>query len=203
VVVVIGWDERAGDKSPGPLRGKDYNPGLYRTAMPKGLKQTSSSLAIGFNAAETAANTFTQSTVDLNLDPLNREVFVVQAINLDAYTPDVVAGTSTSVAASLTSTSQTDVSDLSNANCLAKANNLIKMAAGSVEGVPFVEGFAETPTAIGLEYIGIIATNDFFIQVKGTGNTAAKQVNGKLYGYRAIATADIYAALVQSEVLSA
>tara|TARA_Y100001963_G_scaffold99114_1_gene136409 strand:- start:387 stop:902 length:516 start_codon:yes stop_codon:yes gene_type:complete len=171
--------------------------------MPKGLKQTSSSLAIGFNASESAANTFTQATVDLNLDPLNREVFVVQAINLDPYSPDVVAGTSTSVGASLTSTSQTAVSDLSNANCLAKANLLIKMGAGSVEGVPFTEGFAETPTAIGLEYIGIIATNDFFVQVAGTNNTTAKQVNGKLYGYRAIATADIYAALVQSEVLSA
>ena len=31
----------------------------------------------------------------------------------------------------------------------------------------------------------------------------AKRVNGKLYGYRAVASADIYAALVLSEVLSA
>jgi hypothetical protein len=171
--------------------------------MPKGLKQTSSSLAIGFNATESAANTFTQAQVDLNLDPLNREVFVVQSINLDPFTPDVVAGTTSRVACSLTSTSQTDTVELSNANCLAASSNNIKMAAGSVEGVPFTTGFFETPTAMGLDYIGIIATNDFFVQVKGTGNSGAKQVNGKLYGYRAIATADIYAALVQSEVLSA
>lgn len=171
--------------------------------MPKGLKQTSSSLSIGFGVTETGANTFTQGQIDLNLDPLNREVFVVQSINLDPFTPDVVAGTSTKVSCSLTSTSQTAVQELSNSNCMASSSNLIKMGAGSVEGVPFTTGFFETPTSMGLEYIGIIATNDFFVQVAGTGNTSAKAVNGKLYGYRAIANADIYAALVQSEVLSA
>jgi hypothetical protein len=76
------------------------------------------------------------------------------------------------------------------------------MGPGSVEGVPFQTLGLETPPAT-LEYIGIIATNDFFVQVNGTGNTAAKSVHGKLYGYRATATADIFAALVQSEVLSA
>ena len=170
--------------------------------MPRGLKQSSGSLAIGFNVTETAANTFTQQQIDLAMDPLNREVFVVQSINLDPFTPDVVAGTTTSVACSLTTTSQTAAQNLDNSNCLAAAANVIKMDAGSVEGVPFQTGAFETPTAMGLEYIGIIATNDFFVQVKGTGNTAAKECNGKLYGYRAVASADIYAALVQSEVLS-
>ena len=172
--------------------------------MPKGLKQTSSTLAIGFSATETGANTFVQDTVDLNLDPLNREVFVVQAINLDPFTPDSVAGTDTRVSCSLTSTSQTAVQDLSNANCLAASANLIKAhAAATDSGVAFMTGMFETPTASGLEYIGIIATNDFFVQVQGAGNTSAKAVKGKLYGYRATASADIFAALVQSEVLSA
>lgn len=171
--------------------------------MAKGLKQTSSTLAIGFSATESGANTFTQATVDLNLDPLNREVFVVQAINLDPFLPDVVAGTTSQVKTSLTVTSQTAVKGLGNSNTLARADNSILMAAGSIEGVPFQTGFFETPTGVGLEYIGIIATNDFFVQIEGVGNTAAKSVAGKLYGYRAIATADIYAALVQSEVLSA
>lgn len=170
--------------------------------MPKGLKQTSSVVSIGFRAQETAANTFVQETVDLNLSPLDREVFVVLAINLDPQTPDVVAGTSTSVLSSLTTTSQTGTVSLNNSNCLAASNNTIKMAAGSVEGVGFQSLGSETPPST-LEYIGIIATNDFFVQCAGTGNTAAKRVDGKLYGYRAVATADIYAALVQSEVLSA
>ena len=102
----------------------------------------------------------------------------------------------------MTTTSQTDVKQLDNSNTLAVALNAILQNAGSVDGAPFQTVGLETPPA-NLDYIGIIATNDFFVQVKGTGNTAAKAVNGKLYGYRARASADIYAALVQSEVLSA
>ena len=170
--------------------------------MPKGLKQSSSVVSIGFNATETGANTFTQSTVDLNLSPLDREVFVVLAINLDPSTPDSVAGTTSSVGSSLTTTSQTALTNLANSNCLAASSNVIRQNAGSIEGAAFQTLGMETPPAT-LEYIGIIATNDFFVQVFGAGNTAAKAVNGKLYGYRAIASADIYAALVQSEVLSA
>ena len=44
-------------------------------SMPAGLKQSSSVVSIGFSVSETAANTFTQSSVDLNLSPLDREVF--------------------------------------------------------------------------------------------------------------------------------
>jgi len=170
--------------------------------MPAGLKQSSSIVPIGFGVSETAANTFIQSSVDLNLSPLDREVFVVLSVNLDPFTPDAVAGTDTKVECSLTTTSQTGVQNLSNANCLAASLNAIKAAGFADSGVGFQSLGAETPPS-NLEYIGIIATNDFFIQVKGTGNATAKGMDGKLYGYRAVATADIYAALVQSEVLSA
>jgi len=170
--------------------------------MPTGLKQTSSIVAIGFESLETAPNTFNERSVDLNLSPLDREVFVVLAINLDPYSPDAVAGTDTAVSSSLTTTSQTAVVELDNSNCLAHGSRVIR-AAGFVDGgVGFASVGSEAPPAT-LDYIGIIATNDFFIQVKGQGNLAAKAVNGKMYGYRAQATADIYAALVQSEVLSA
>ena len=170
--------------------------------MPTGLKQTSSIVAIGFSVDETAPNTFTQSSVDLNLSPLDREVLVVLSVNIDPFTPDAVAATDTKVETSLTTTSQTTVANLSNSNCLAASGNFIK-AAGFVDaGVGFQSLGAETPPS-NLDYIGIIATNDFFIQVQGTGNLAARGMDGKLYGYRARADADIYAALVQSEVLSA
>jgi len=170
--------------------------------MPTGLKQTSSVVAIGFNSTEGGANTFNQSSVDLNLSPLDREVFVVLAINLDPFAPDGVAGTDSRVSSSLTTTSQTTVVELSNSNCLAHGSRLIRGAGYVDTGVAFDTVGIETPPAT-LEYIGIIATNDFFVQVLGNGNATAKQVNGKLYGYRARADADIYAALVQSEVLSA
>ena len=167
--------------------------------MPKGLKQSSSTVAIGFDVTESAANTFTQGSVDLNLSPLDREVFVVTAINLDPTEPDLVAATNTATNCSLTTTSQTAVQNLSNANCLATAKLAIRAAA--TMAVPF-QRLVETPAAT-VDYIGIVATNDFFIQIVGNANTAAKAIAGKMYGYRAVASADIYAALVQSEVLSA
>ena len=168
----------------------------------KGLTQTSSVVSIGFNATELAPNTFAQTSIDLNLSPLDREVFVVLAVNLDTFTPDSVAGVTSLVRSSLTTTSQTAVQEISESNCLAAASTAIRMNGASVDGVAFQTLGLETPPAT-LEYIGIIATNDFFVQVNGTQNLNPKEVNGKLYGYRARADAAIFAALVQSEVLSA
>ena len=168
----------------------------------KGLTRASSTVAIGFAVAEGGPNTFEQDSVDLNLSPLDREVFVVTAINLDPIVPDAIAAVNTQTQCSLTTTSQSDVVNLSNSNCLATAVLDIRSAGYLDGGVSFTRNGMETPPAT-LDYIGIIATNDFFVQVKGTGNLAAKSCFGKLYGYRAKASADIYAALVQSEVLSA
>ena len=169
--------------------------------MPAGLKQTSSVVSIGFQVTETVANTFIQGTSDLNLSPLDQEVFVVLAINAGPSFPDGIPGTDTKVNASLTSTSQTGVQTLANANCLVFCENTIRSAGYLDSGVGFQTAL-ETPPS-NLPYIGIIATNDFFVQVKGSGNLGTKQVTGKMYGYRARADAAIYAALVQSEALSA
>lgn len=168
--------------------------------MPTGLKQTSSVVSIGFSASEAAPNVFAQNSVDLNLSPLDREVFVVLAINLDCDVPEFVAGNTTQVRCGLTTTSQTSMPSLADANCLARLSNTIRST--GADAVGFVSGALETPPAT-LDYIGIVATNDFFVQVKGTGNVGTSSMQGKLYGYRATATADIFAALVQSEVLSA
>ncbi|GAI60645.1 unnamed protein product, partial [marine sediment metagenome] len=53
------------------------------------------------------------------------------------------------------------------------------------------------------DYIALIATNNFFVQLLGAGNIAVKDVAGRVWGYRAKADSATYAALVQSEVLSA
>ena len=171
--------------------------------MPKGLTKTSSTVSIGFSVPETAANTFTEQAVDLNLSPLDREVFVVQAINIDPSAPDndSTAG-NTATSCSLTSTSQRDVQTLANSNCLAVAQIRIQQDNGGLGAVLLQQQSLETPPST-MDYVGIIATNDFFVQVEGLNNTNPKGCSGKVYGYRARADADIYAALVQSEALSA
>jgi len=168
--------------------------------MPTGLKATSSIVPIGFSITETGANTFTELSVDLNLSPLDREVFVVMAIDMDPTAPDMVPGSNTQTAVSLCATSQSAVQTLGNSNCMATGD--LNIRSSGVTAVSFTRQAAESPSSQ-LEYLGIIATNDFFVQIQGGLNATAKAVSGKVYGYRARATADIFAALVQSEVLSA
>lgn len=169
--------------------------------MPKGLKETSSVVAISAGIAETAANTFTQGTVDLNLDPLNNEVFVVLAVDINLTPPDAGAGTDTAVIGSVSTTSRTALGTIADSNVLAESRLDVRAAGFADSGVGFTRLAGESPTAF-LDYIGIIATNDFFIQLQGSNNAVAKNANVRVWGYRARADASIYAALVQSEVLS-
>lgn len=171
---------------------------------PKGLKQTSSIVNISARVQETGAAVYTEEQVSLDLDPLNREVFVVLAVDLNPQFPDAIAQTDTSVQACVSTTSRATMGFIEDSNVLSSASVAIRAAglAAGAAGVGFAQQALETPPAT-LPYIGIIATNDFFLAVEGDGNTAAKACGVRVWGYRAIATADIYAALVQSEVLSA
>ena len=168
--------------------------------MPKGLKQTSSLITISFGVTESAANTFTEEIVDLQLNPLDNEVFVVQAIDMDPSPPDEIVGLNTACDSSLSTVSRTTVGSLADTNVMAVGERFIRSSGGA--GVGFETISASSPSSL-LEYIGIIATNDFAVQVEGRNNTNTMTVKGKLYGYRARADAAIYAALVQGEVLSA
>jgi hypothetical protein len=166
------------------------------------LKKTSDTVAISFGITESAANTFTQQQINLTLDPLNNEVFVVLAIDLDVAPPSGVPGTTTQSTMSLTTTSKTGVPNLSDSQLLARAQRQIIAAGFADYGAPFSHTSPETPVGE-LEYIGIIATNNVFVQIGGVANTGPLSGNGRMWGYRARADASTYGALVQSEVLSA
>ena len=165
------------------------------------LKKSSETIVIGARVVESGANTFTELRVDLQLNPLDNEVFVVQAVNLDAQAPDAVAATDTSTRLAMTTTSQASFPTHDQSAVLALANREIRAAGFPGAGVGFEHASMETPPAA-LDYVGIISTNDFFLQIQGAANTAAKIGTAKVYGYRARADAATYAALVQSEVLS-
>ena len=170
--------------------------------MPKGLKETSSLIGIGFSTIETAANTFVQDRVDLQLNPLDNEVFIVYAIDLDPTAPDNVAGANTATSASITTTSRTAVANLGDSACMANKVLNIRQHAAGVNGVAFSRGSDESP-ATQLDYLGIISTNDFFVQVQGANNLGLKGCHWRMWCARASVSADIYAALVTGEQLSA
>lgn len=168
-----------------------------------GFKKTSDLIAVSFGLTESGANTFTQEEIALQLDVLNNEIFVVLATDINVAAPDNVGGTSSDTRASVTSTSQTALATLASTNTIAEAQLAIRGdAAQPANSVSFQRAAEESYTGM-LDYVALIATNNFFVQVQGTGNAGAKSVAGRVYGYRARADASTYAALVQSEVLSA
>ncbi len=158
---------------------------------------------------------FTTEAFDLQLNPLDQEVFVVLAVALDFTEglPLVAGGLVPQVRfvetpIAFTTTRPAVQNTLANSSCFAFAQQRAVIAHdGSTP--PVLTSYAvatETPNEVpdaNLDYIAIIATSDFF--VGGTDdplNTSATQASFKIYGYRAKADAATYAALVQSEVLS-
>ena len=169
-----------------------------------GFKKTSDTIAISFGIVESAIDTFTEEQVSLQLDVLNNEIFVVLGIDLDPTCPTNDPSQNTQTQMSLTTTSQNAVALLSNSNCLAEERINIRQevgGAGAVSPVLFRASNGSTPFATA-DYIGIIATNDFFVQIQGSNNAVTQTGTGRVWGYRAKADAASYAALVQSEVLS-
>ncbi len=163
------------------------------------LKKTSEIIAVGFSATEPAANTFVQASVDLQLNPLDQEVFVVVAVDLDPAAPDCITGVNTEIAMSLSSTSRTTFGNLNDTNVL--ANSVYDIRTDGTNHVAIQRTSLDTPPTT-LGYIGIISTSNFFVQLVGTNNAAGKTSFGRLWGYRARLDAAGYAALVQSQVLT-
>jgi len=167
-----------------------------------GFKKTSELIAVSFGLSETAPGVFTQEEIALQLDVLNNEVAIILAVDLDLEAPDAIAATNTRVTGAVSSTSQTAMVGLAQTNTLAQARTSIR-AAGFVDGGVAIERMSNSTPLGDLDYIGIIATNNFFAMVEGVNNVGAKNLSGRVWLYRAKADSSTYAALVQSEVLSA
>ena len=165
------------------------------------MKATSSIIVISESLTESAANTFTSEKVDLQLNPLDNEVFVVYAANIDSRPPDSVTNTKTQTAASISTTERQDVGSIANTNVLA-AQTIECINVGDTSAAVFEHSAGDSPNSQ-LPYIGIISTNDFYVNLAGLGNGTAKTTSVRLWGVRAKVDASVYAALVQSELLSA
>jgi len=169
--------------------------------MPTGLKQTSSLIVIGARVTETAANTFTQGRIDLQLNPLDNEVFVVTGVDMDPQFPDQIAGARSALSFAMTTTNQATFPLFNSSALIAQK---IQVLDDTIPGTgTYMETSSmDTPPSM-IEYLAIISTNDFFLQIEGLVQAGAKAGSCKVYGYRARADSSVYAALVQSEVLSA
>jgi|TARA_Y100000015_G_scaffold38826_1_gene42092 hypothetical protein len=183
--------------------------------MPKGLTPSSQQIAISFDSLAGAGN-YTEKRIDLQLNALDEEVFVVTAVKIDVELPNEInlfgAGANGSYGADVALTKQSRpnaVSNLGESTCFASQRSFIFCSEESQAGGDYaVAGVYESnnnDVPSQLEYTDIIATPDFFVGLKNLGVGAGAsniRVYGKVYGYRAKASSAVYASLVQSEVLS-
>jgi len=186
--------------------------------MPKGLKQSSSLITISQSTStpvDPLAAQFLSKRVDLQLNPLDNEVFVVTGLKIDFDNPIALPDTSAvgqkpmTQKLSVSTNAQTVYAGIESSNVIGAS--MIDSQA-SVQTGPAIEYFfaleqnsMDAPPA-SMDYLAIIATNDFHINFNVSSLYAAGQTVGasvRLFGYRATADSSTYASLVQSELLSA
>ena len=169
-----------------------------------GHKFTSDTFQISALVTETAPNALTTTQVNLNLDSLSREILVIQMVDLDVTSPNLVAGVRSAMDLTLSDTSPTAIAGLGNSNTIATAQKVIQ--AGSGAGAGGIEGavsfdnqepkFAQMTDAP----IFITATDDLFLSIQGSNNTSFQGVGqARIFARRARADADTYAAILTSQ----
>ena len=166
--------------------------------MPKGLKQTSSEFFISASVTESAIGTFTESTVSLPLNSLDREVFVITGILMDPATPSSVLGTQTTSTLQLTRQTATGVLDFGDFNLVAISSDSIN--GGVAEYDFFNKTYGNQLQETGTDYVDVIATPNMYVQVVGANNVAPLTSSIRVYGYRAQADSSVYSALIASEL---
>ena len=165
------------------------------------LKRTSEPFIISTSIAESAANTFTESQISVNLNPLDQEVLLILAVEIDCFAPDVVPALNTAQTVSVSTSSATTVLGIDSSQCI--ASQRIDVKTDGVNHVAFDRASSQAPTSSLLDYTSILATNNFFVQTEGVNNLGSKGGNVRMWCVRAKADSATYAALVNSELLSA
>lgn len=190
--------------------------------MPTGLKTTSSPIQISSQISTTAPagnDVFISKQIDLQLNPLDNEVFVVTGLKIDFVNPmqkvalDTVGPFELFQRCSVSKTELTSYRGIDSSSVVGASDiNAFVKILGTVADPPIqveqyqaMENNAMDAPPATQDYLDIIATNDYYLNLSvsdgyNLGDDIA--VNVRLYGYRATASSSVYAALVQSEMLS-
>tara|TARA_R100001460_G_C3548484_1_gene175002 strand:- start:1240 stop:1800 length:561 start_codon:yes stop_codon:yes gene_type:complete len=183
------------------------------------LKRSSEIITVS-GGVDNSANAFQVDPVDLMLNALDQEVFVVLAVQIDFQGLPVrplIVGSPTGVISGIHEVAMTTTRpsgltaagfgpDIGNTNCFAYAcqkGSEAYDASNDLNSYFLHEQTSDVPDT-NLDYVAIIATSDFFVSTNPiqTNPGTPLRCNYRIWGYRAKADAATYAALVQSEVLS-
>ncbi len=167
------------------------------------LKKTSEIFTISTRAAQTAVDGFVESEINLSLNILDQEILAIYAVDVDMSQPDAdVASGSQSVDMSLTATTQTAVSNISQPSCIAAGQLSRKNdnGAGLLGDTVALFQSSNTPVASDIPWIYLVATDNMFLQLDSTNAGTTKSANVRIWAQRMKADAATYAALVNSEL---
>lgn len=170
--------------------------------MAKAYTITSDPFYVNGNVIETAADTFTQLQISLPLDSLNREGVLVHAVYFTGSEPDRIPGVSSFLDFQVTSTSQTGIVGANNANLLAKQQRITTGGAAEFSGPHVIEMVGQNYPYQVTDSLGIVATDDVFLAIKGLNQAAPAGVQVRIVCSRIKLSADAYAALVTNELSS-
>lgn len=169
------------------------------------LKKTSQPLNIGATL-DLVDGTPANLEVTLPLSSLDREVFVVTDIQIDSEPMPMpaAAGSQCSMEVSVNKT-KTSFLHINDPNCIGSLKRRIIESALPTGGAIYQDSYSPTESSTGTshDYINIIATPDFVLAGSysttggGAGNRACFV---RITGYRAVASADVYAAMVTEEL---
>ena len=170
--------------------------------MAKAYTITSDPFYVNGNATETAADTFTQIEISLPLDALNREGVLVHGCYFSGQEPERVVNNVSQIRTQVTTTSKTAMVGANDANLLARQEKYIIGGAAEFSGPHLVDVLASNDPYQKDDVLGIVATDNVFLAIQGSNQTAAKECQVRLICSRIRLSADAYAALVTNELSS-
>ena len=167
------------------------------------LKKTSQLFNLGATAVFSDGMVNFSTTQQLPLNTLDREVFVVTDIQVD-HDPLIIPqlpGQDVSLNFSVNKTLET-VQTINSPNCISHLRYQVTSTPVG-DAIQKVALPSEASSGTMNDYIGIIATPDYRIvgSYSSTGGgDPDRRVYVRMTGYRAVASADVYAALVTEEL---
>lgn len=169
------------------------------------LKKTSQMLNLGAKITFADGDTNVFSRIQLPLNSLDREVFVVTDISIDSD-PLIIpqlAGQNVSLNFSVNKNSTT-VQTINNPDCIGHFRKQVTTT--PVSDTVQVSAYpSEASTGTDMDYLCIIATSDYIL-VGAYASTGAGDPDRSCYvritGYRAVADAAVYSALIAEELNS-
>ena len=170
--------------------------------MAKAYTVTSDPFYINGTVTESAADTYTQTQISAPLDSLNREGLLIHAVYFTSSQPDRVANQTSLLQMQVTTTSKSTIVKANDANLLAHREIITTGGAVEFSGPHVLDLVANTDSYSTEMSLGIVATDDVYLGIRGDNQSAAKGAQVRIVASRIKLSADAYAALVTNELSS-